>query len=410
MSNMLSVLRNRNLRLLFVGSLVSGIGDNFQYIALMAMAYKMTNSATVMGTIMICMLVPNVILGLFSGVLVDRVNKKWVMIWGNLVWFFITLIPPILNIFGVLQVWHLYLYSVLFGSVLPFYMASSQAILPVLTNPEEYQPMNALFQSSHQIALIIGMSLGGIAMDFFGFEVAYFFDAFTFIFAALMQLIIKYKPLSKAITELVSETKFLKSWWGEFMEGVRVFIHDKALFILLVASALGMFVYVPLDMLFMPFTKIAFDGGTKLYGIMIALFGVGMLAGSFVMGVIPPIKNRRAWLFWSSALVGLSLTAYAYVRNIPLSCVLILVSGILVTPSNIIVSTIFQERVPEELRGRVFNTRSTLTTALTPLSLVIAGFVADGIGVVATIALLGLLGFVVSLPFLSVHIGKTNLS
>lgn len=410
MSNMLSVLRNRNLRLLFVGSLVSGIGDNFQYIALMAMAYKMTNSATVMGTIMICMLVPNVILGLFSGVLVDRVNKKWVMIWGNLVWFFITLIPPILNIFGVLQVWHLYLYSILFGSVLPFYMASSQAILPELAKPEEYQPMNALFQSSHQIALIIGMSLGGIVMDFFGFEVAYFFDAFTFIFAALMQIIIRYKPLSKTLSELVSETKFLKTWWHDFMEGIRVFVHDKALFILLVASALSMFVYVPLDMLFMPFTKIAFDGGTKLYGIMIALFGVGMLAGSFVMGVMPSIKNRKAWLFWSTALVGLSLTAYAYVRNIPLSCILILISGILVTPANVIISTIFQERVPEELRGRVFNTRSMLTTALTPLSLVIAGFVADGIGVVTTVALLGVLGFAVSLPFLSRHIEKTNLA
>lgn len=410
MSNMLSVLKNRNLRLLFVGSLVSNIGDNFQYIALMAMAFKMTNSATVMGTIMICMLVPNVVLGLFSGVIVDRVNKKWVMIWGNLVWFLITLIPPALNIFGILQVWHLYLYSVLFGCVLPFYMASSQAILPELASPEEYQPMNALFQSSHQIAMIIGMSLGGVAMELLGFEAAYFFDAFTFIFAAFMQIAIRYKPVAKAVSELVSESKFLKTWWRDFAEGIRVFAHDKALFILLVASALGMFVYVPLDMLFMPFTKIAFDGGTKLYGIMLALFGVGMLAGSFVMGVIPPVKNRRAWLFWSSALVGISLTAYAYVRNIPLSCILILISGVLVTPANVIASTIFQERVPEELRGRVFNTRSMLTTALTPLSLVIAGFVSDSIGVVATVALLGLLGFVVSLPFLSRHIEKTNLA
>lgn len=409
MSNMLSVLKNRNLRLLFIGSLVSGIGDNFQYIALMAMAYKMTGSATIMGTIMICLIVPNVIMGFFSGVLVDRMNKKWVMIWGNLIWFFITLIPPILNLFGILQVWHLFVYSALFGCVLPFYMASSQAILPEIASPEEYQPMNALFQSSHQIALIVGMSLGGIAMDFFGFEVAYFFDASTFIFAAFMQILIRYKPLAKVVSELVSEAKFLKSWWNDFVDGIKVFIHDKALFILLVTSALSMFVYVPLDMLFMPFTKIAFDAGTKLYGIMVALFGVGMLVGSFVMGVIPPIKNRRAWLFWSSALVGISLVAYAYVRNIPLSCVLILLSGALATPTNVIISTIFQERVPEELRGRVFNTRSTLTTALTPLSLVIAGFVSDSIGVVATVALLGLLGFVTSLPFLSRHLIKTNL-
>jgi MFS family permease len=406
---MLSVLKNRNLRLLFIGSLVSGIGDNFQYIALMAMAYKMTGSATIMGTIMICLIVPNVIMGFFSGVLVDRMNKKWVMIWGNLIWFFITLIPPILNLFGILQVWHLFVYSALFGCVLPFYMASSQAILPEIASPEEYQPMNALFQSSHQIALIVGMSLGGIAMDFFGFEVAYFFDASTFIFAAFMQILIRYKPLAKVVSELVSEAKFLKSWWNDFVDGIKVFIHDKALFILLVTSALSMFVYVPLDMLFMPFTKIAFDAGTKLYGIMVALFGVGMLVGSFVMGVIPPIKNRRAWLFWSSALVGISLVAYAYVRNIPLSCVLILLSGALATPTNVIISTIFQERVPEELRGRVFNTRSTLTTALTPLSLVIAGFVSDSIGVVATVALLGLLGFVTSLPFLSRHLIKTNL-
>lgn len=135
---------------------------------------------------------------------------------------------------------------------------------------------------------------------------------------------------------------------------------------------------------------------------MLSSISLGSFIGAIFMGSIGTIRNRRLWILLAVSLIG---TLTMILANTPLFifCLpLTFLIGFALPMANVPIATIFQERTPDQLRGRVFGVRNILATGLTPISTALGGIFADLIGVPFTIFLCGLLAFLVVIPSLFV--------
>ncbi len=391
-TSILSVIRQRNPFFLWLGQLVSSIGDNFEYIALLALAYQISGSTLVMSGVMVSFMVPNLIVSLFSSVLVDRWDRRRTMIISDLIRGLIIIAPPVLLLTGRLELWHLYLYSALFGSTTPFFNNANSAILPALVTREEYQPMNSLMQTSTQIANVVGLAVGGVAIAFLGIANAYFFDAFTFFFSALTIFFIRLPATAKTgRASPAGPARFWQSWWSDFREGLRFYRVEQTLLHLLLIFSVINFAFGPTSVLLLPFAKDSLGVGVEGYGWMMSILCLGMFLGTLIMGTMGTIRNRRLWIFVGAGALGLLTALLPFTNFFPAALAVMIFIGFSLPVVNVISATIFQEKVPDHLRGRVFGVRNVISQALMPVSTALGGLLADWIGVSWTITACGLL-------------------
>lgn len=406
-----TVIRRRNPFLLWLGQLVSTLGDNFEYIALMALAYHISGSTLVMGAVLVSYMVPNLVLAVFSSVMADRWNRRKTMLYSDIIRGLIILIPPVLLLAGKLQLWHLYLYSALYGCVSPFFNNANAALLPSLVKEQEYLAMNSLMQTSIQLAGIIGLALGGTAIAFLGFANAYFFDSFSFFFSAVTIFLLRLP--GKAVSAQPSEfqlPKFLKTWWIDFLDGLRFYKVEKSLLWLLLVVSVVNFAFGPLSVLLLPFVENFMGASVKEYGWIMSSVSLGTFLGAIFMGSVGVIRNRRRWILVAVAAVSILTMCLPSARLFPLAVAVLFGIGFSLPVANIPIATVFQERVPDHLRGRVFGARNILAQSLSPISTALGGMAADLIGVPLTIFLCGALAFSVLVPSIFIpHLHGLNL-
>ncbi|MGB9553139.1 MAG: MFS transporter [bacterium] len=409
--SILTVIRRRNPFLLWLGQLVSTLGDNFEYIALMALAYHLSGSTLVMGAVLVSYMVPNLVLAVFSSVMMDRWDRRKTMIYSDVIRGLIILIPPVLLLLGKLQIWHLYLYSALYGCVTPFFNNANAALLPSLVKEEEYLAMNSLMQTSIQLAGIIGLALGGTAIAFLGYANAYFFDSFSFFFSAATVFLLKLpKKVMGGQPSEFQLTKFLKSWWTDFLDGLRFYKIEKSLLWLLLVVSVVNFAFGPLSILLLPFVENFLGASVKEFGWIMSSVSLGTFLGAIFIGSIGIIRNRRRWILVAVAAISILTMCLPSVRLFPLTMAVLFGIGFSLPLANIPIATVFQEKVPDSLRGRVFGARNFLAQSLSPVSTALGGMLADLIGVPLTIFLCGVLAFSVLVPSIFIpHLYGLNL-
>jgi len=406
-----TVIRRRNPFLLWLGQLVSTLGDNFEYIALMALAYHLSGSTLVMGAVLVSYMVPNLVLAVFSSVMVDRWNRRKTMIYSDVIRGLIILIPPVLLLLGKLQIWHLYLYSALYGCITPFFNNANAALLPSLVKEEEYLAMNSLMQTSIQLAGIIGLALGGTAIAFLGYANAYFFDSFSFFFSAITVFLLRVPKMEVIVRPVEFRLpQFLKNWWSDFLEGLRFYKVEKSLLWLLLIASMLNFAFGPISVLLLPFVENFMGATVKEFGWIMSSVSLGTFLGAIFMGSVGIIRNRRRWILVAVAALSILTMCLPSARFFPLTMAVLFGIGFSLPVANIPIATVFQERVPDNLRGRVFGARNFLAQSLSPISTALGGMVADLIGVPLTIFLCGALAFSVLVPSIFIpHLYGLNL-
>src|SRR5437879_3632035 len=195
---------NRNYRYTWGGQVVSEIGDHFNNIAVFSLALATTKSGLVVSGVMLSRAVPAVLAGPIAGVLLDRLNRKHVMIASDL-------IRAVLALGFILCIhrrdtWMLYLFSALLMFASPFFTSGRSAILPTITTSEELHTANSLTQTTQWTTITIGTFAAGISVTQFGYAWAFILNSFSFLFSAwcVWHLHVEgdaFQPRKKALTE-----------------------------------------------------------------------------------------------------------------------------------------------------------------------------------------------------------------
>jgi len=366
----LALLRaNRNYRFTWLGQVVSEAGDNFNNIAVFSLALANTHSGGVVAAILLSRAISMLPAGPIAGVLLDRLDRRRIMILSDIVratvaLCFILAIPA-----G--RTWLLYPLSGLLMFASPFFTSGRAAILPSIATRAELHTANALTQLTQWTALAVGSFLGGVSV-LAGYQLSFLFNAASFVFSALCigQLAIPggFRPRgSGAQHESLTEDRVLRPW-REYTAGLRYMRAVPLIF------GIGLI-------------NVGWASGGGAGQILLSLFGDGVFRrGSVGIGAI-----------WGSAGIGLIIGSLIAHRLFPrlsfraaAAIVFIGLSRVAVGVSAVCNSSQLLRHVAHDYRGRVFSTIETWTWMTMMLSMSVAGWASSHvsprvIGVVAAL-------------------------
>ncbi|MCI0447503.1 MFS transporter [bacterium] len=360
---------NRYFRNLILGSTVSMFGDQFYLVALPWLVLQITKSSVALGTVLMAAAVPRAALMLMGGAMSDRTSPRKVLLltaWTRTI--FVAAIAA-LGWTNLLSLWHVYILAFAFGVADAFAIPSMQALLPVLVPREQLTQANSVLQSSMQITLITGPAPAGVIIKKFGTMWAFFIDAISFLFIII--------PLSVIPDPEKTEHKqSARSVWHSILEGLRYVYDDPAMRTMIAFStSLNFFIMGPVMVGLALIAKNRFNSATA-YGIMFSAFAVGGLAGTLMAGMKKQ-RHRGILILIVGAIIGILLTLVGLVHSLVALCVLLFLMGVTSGYSSVHITSWYQQRVEPSMMGRVMSVRMFGIFGLMPISLTVAGFLAD---------------------------------
>jgi hypothetical protein len=369
--------RPQNMRAFLViwfGELISMLGSGLTSFALGVWIYEQTGKATPFALTVLFGSLPAILLAPVAGPVVDRYNRKLVMILADTGAALVTLAAVILLMMNALNLWSVYLIA-LFGSVFAaFQEPAYQASVTMLVPKKDLTRASGLSQTGQALQSLVSPALAGVLYLSIGLKGVIFIDFATYFFA-VGALLITHIPQPAAATsgELDQKTSMLK----EAIFGWNFLRVRRGLFSLLIYFALVNFLMNLSAVLISPLVLSFGDAGTL--GVVETVSGIGMLLGSLLLSAWGGPKKRLPAIvgFISLSSVGLLLMG---VRP----SALLVSSGFFLLMFNLPLSSgtsqvIFQNKVAPEIQGRVFAIRSMISRSMMPLAFLLAGPLADQI-------------------------------
>ncbi len=385
-SSLVDIMHNRNFRLLWTGEGVSLLGDQFSLIALPWLALKLTGSALAIGTILALAAIPRAVFMLLGGAFTDRFSPKAVMLWSNVIRLVLVAALALLTVTGVIQLWMVYVFALLFGLADAFFFPAQAAMVPRLLGAERLQVGNALIQGTGQLSVFLGPVLAGVLIalldgggsgasavpDMWGIGVAFAFDAATFLVSALTLAAIRLPAVTAGANDPAARGGMLSSI-GDTLTTVW---RDRGLrYYFLIIAAINLLMTGPLAVGIPVLADIRFTGGAAAFGIIMSAFGGGSLVGVIAAGLLKRPSARRfpVVMLVPTVVAGIGLALLGVLSSIAAAAVVAVVVGIAGGYVQIQFITWLQLRTPAHMLGRIMSVLMFSVFGLGPLSNTIAG-------------------------------------
>ena len=339
-----AIFRNRNFTLLWSGQLVSTIGSSLTSLAASILVYRLTNSAMSVGLMLMATAAPSLVLGLFAGVFVDRMDRKRIMIAADLLRAALVFSIPFLVPHNI--VW-LYVIVMLSSSVSTFFDPAHSSVLPEVATDEELAAANSLIAISAFGSTAVGFAASGLIASQFPIEWAFYADAATFLFSALCIALIGIRAVKpEGATNVATVFRNMKS-------GIAFLLNTPVLrSIYMLAPFIGIS-FGMWNSLLLPFARQALGASEFEYGLQEGLTSVGFVVSSLLMARLAARLREGQWLVISYLGMGLVGLVYASLSSIWLAIAMVMISGFMNAPASIARSLLVQRNTPRETRGRV---------------------------------------------------------
>ena len=377
----LAPLTSSGYRYLFTGTTLTMAGYFAQVVAQGWLIYDLTGSPTWLGIVSFANGIPMLVLALPAGVLVDRLDRRKVLIFAQAMTALVTFLLSGLIVGGVVQPWHVAVLSFLGGSLFVLIIPARQALLPTVVERPMLGSAIALNSAGTNFGRVIGPSLAGVAIAAFGVAAAFVVQGIGFLGALVCAALL---PKHAAVSRPRSHSPF-----QSLLEGLRYVWGDSTVFALMLLQAIPAFLIMPYNQLLPIFARDILEAGPEGLGTLMTVMGVGSVLGSVIIVVMPP---RRQSVFLFSSLIGLSLllVAFAASTSFALSIGIMALIGVAQSIYLATNNTLVQLAVPDALQGRVMSVYMT-TWGLMPLGALPQGVLADWFGAPAVLAGVGLL-------------------
>jgi len=337
-----SVLRLRDYRRVWIAEVVSDVGNFITFIALALLIHDLTGKTFAVGIALALRSIPWFTLGPLAGVIVDRADRRVVMVVSDLARAGLVTALGFTHTAG--QAYVLAFASGCFG---PFFRPARQALLPTIAPGEDYVRALALSEIAHQSLHTIGPAIGGLAVLALGTRHAFFLDAATFIFSAALVVGIGARGAPRAraagLREIVADLK----------EGARFLGRERVLRSVVASRAATLLGGAGIIALLVGYIRDDLHRGAGSYGIALAMGGIGTVVLSIALARRGAAVRRARWLVLAAASPVLYVSM-AWSPRFPVLLALMLVEGAAVTGLALYDDMVVAERTPDDARGRVF--------------------------------------------------------
>lgn len=360
-----AVFRRPTFRLLWSGQFVSTIGDALLIAGAGILIFQRTNSALSVGLMAAATVAPALVVGLLAGVIVDRYDRRRIMLASDLLRAVIVALIPILVRADLV---FLYVLVAASAAVSEFFNPALDATLPEIAPDEELGAANSLMAISSFGSTAVGFAAGGLIAALGDVQLAFVLDALSFAFSALCTY------LSTIPRIPVSGDTSLRAVGSNLRDGLRVLVETPILRSMLPIGIVYAVACIGIwNALLLPFSIRALHASTFDYGLQEGLTSVGFVAGSLVMAQLVGRLREGQWMVLGYLAMGLMGVAYGLSNSIELAIAAVAVSGF----ANAFTSTagrlVRQRYSPREYRGRVMSVFSVVSSVFGIVGMVLAG-------------------------------------
>jgi len=375
------------------GQTVSLVGTAMSRFALMIWAYQQTGSATTLALLGFFNFGAIVLCSSFSGVVVDRIKRKTVMLLSDTCAALMSAVILYLFTVGRLQIWHLYLLEAMSGMFEAFQYPAYQAAITLLVPRSDFTRTSSLNSLSESSARVIAPVLAGLLLPAAGLKVVLLLDLLTF-FAAFGTLLVSHIPQPEQAdgSDVKKNQVSLRAGW-DFIRARRGLICLIILFALI-----NLFAGLTYYSIISPMILARSGNSTLALSWVEASLGLGGIAGGLILSAWGGPKQKVKGLL---LITGLSFImgdgTFAFGRSLPFWVLAGFISNLSVPFISGPNQAIWQAKTPPELQGRVFALRGMLQMVTIPIGYLAAGPLADHVfepGMAAGGSLAGIFGWI----------------
>ena len=362
---------------IWAGQAVSLITSAILQMAIIFYLTEKTGSAMVLSMASLLGFLPFAVFGPAIGVLVDRHDRKKIMIGADLIIAAAGAVLAIVALYIELPVWIVMIVLFIRSIGTAFHTPALNAVTPLLVPEEQLTKCAGYSQSLQSISYIVSPAVAALLYSVWDLNAIIAIDVLGAVIASITVAIVRIPKLGDQVQSL--EPNFIR----EMKEGIVVMRQNKGLFALLLLGTLYTFVYMPINALY-PLISMEYFNGTPMHiSITEIAFASGMLAGGLMLGRLGSYEKRVPLITGSFFMMGASL---AIAGLLPPSGFIIFVvccaiMGLSVPFYSGVQTALFQQKIKPEYLGRVFSFTGSIMSLAMPLGLILSGFFADRIGI-----------------------------
>lgn len=352
-----------------------------------------TGSAEVLATAMLATLLPFIVLGLFTGVFIDRWDRRRTMILADSFVAFCSAILAFLFFIGRVEMWEIYLLLALRSAGSAFHTPAMQASVPLLAPESELMRIAGVNQMIQSVSNIAGPALGALFITFMDMTYIMLMDVVGAAIACTSLLFV-------TIPNPPKKEDAIPNIWNEIKEGVRHLFADRGLSYLLSGVIVVTFFMVPLAALFPLMTLNHFKGTTFQMGLVEVAWGVGMLLGGAILSIKYMKSTNKVMIINITAIIiGLAywMSGMLPTTGFVIFAILTTISGIAGSIYWSSFTVILQTKIDPVALGRVFSIYDSISLLPTIPGLLATGFIAERIGLTNAFIIAGLATLIVGI-------------
>ena len=364
-------LRHRNYRLFFFGQLISLIGTWMQTIAQQWLVWRLTGSATMLGTISLIGIIPLIPMALWSGSISDRLPKRSIIVVAQTVMMIQAFILAALTWTGAVQVWHVMVLAVVLAAAHALDLPARQAfVVEIIAGKEDLTSAIGLNSAIFNAARVLGPAIAGVAVATTGEAMAFLLNGLSFVAVIAGLLLMRLPPFVRLERAAPVATHII--------EGMRYVRGKQMIMVLISLIAVSAFLSVPYSTLLPVFAdKVLADSarpvlesicdaassvgvscqspGALIYGLLMAATGIGAFIGAMTVASLPADARRGRLLTMGNLGFPALVIMMALSRSFVLTAFLLMGIGASFVFQNALGNTLLQLTTPDELRGRVMS-------------------------------------------------------
>jgi DHA3 family macrolide efflux protein-like MFS transporter len=358
----------------WAGQIISVLASSMTQFALTIWAYEETGSATALGAVNTSFLIPFLLLSPFAGVMVDRYNRKLMMMLSDLTAITATAGILIINATGHLELWHLFVASAINGLGNTFQWPAYSAAISIMVPKEKYTRANGMMSLIESGPGVLAPMLAGLLLPLIKLNGILILDVVTFFFAIGALIVVFIPQPHKSIEGQAGQGNIFK----EAIYGFRYIFERRGLLgLLLFFICLNLVIGLSAS-LFAPFILSRTGNDSTALGAVQSAYAVGAVIGGLLISLWGGFKRRMTSIFIGEALTGLfCLILFGISRTIPAWVAVCVIMAIFPVFTNGASQAIWQAKVAPDVQGRVFSARRMIAWSLGPITPLLAGLLAD---------------------------------
>lgn len=365
-------LAHRDFRYLWFGAVLSNIGTWIQMLAVGWLVLELTNSAFWLGFVGFVGNFPVFLLALFTGVVVDKINRRELIIWTQAI---AMVLAFLLGVFTSLKMMNILIIAVIgfaVGIVTAFSFPAWQAIISDLVPRKDLLNAIALNSAQFHMARLLGPALAGLILGAWGAAACFYLNGASFLAVIVALLLIRSRP---AVSKTRGETT-----WEHALSGIRYALSKRVVIVLLSSTGV-LTVFGMIFTVLMPiFARDILKVGAKGLGYVMAANGYGAVTGALLIAYLAHVARKDFLIKIGMVTFSLSLITFAFSRNVFLSMAALALAGVAFLTSTSAINTSLQSIVPNEIRGRVMSLFVWTFMGLMPIGHLLGGWIAHLIG------------------------------